>query len=226
MPEQAEAVSPAAPSQQLASRDHDTIPAVGILSCTWGASCSWCSSCWEPCQSLHVALPPSCCKESPPAISSSQHLAAALSRQTLPDYNLTTCLLSTCSIFEERSRLSRQLVDTVLPQIDSGSDQVIAHAGSDNSKLTQLSEDLEQNLREEQQFNVQMLYAVFKFQLNPLQVCCLSGAVKCRMQQCGVITAAALLCVPAQQRAAMQGSSVCGAQSICRHLHLGVTNLP
>eukprot|EP00891_Asterochloris_glomerata_P006927 jgi/Astpho2/6927/Aster-01794 len=65
--------------------------------------------------------------------------------------------------------LSRQLVDTVVPQIDSGSDQVIANAADDNSKLNKLSEALEQNLREEQQFNVQMLYAVFRFQLNPLQ---------------------------------------------------------
>ena len=71
--------------------------------------------------------------------------------------------------------MSRQLVDTVLPQIDSGSDQVMANADGDNSKLTQLSDDLEQNLREEQQFNVQMLYAVFRFQLNPMQVCCLDG---------------------------------------------------
>ena len=89
--------------------------------------------------------------------------------------HLTNWSLPTCSIFETRSDLSRQLVDTVVPQINSGSDQVIAHAGDDNSKLTQLSEELEQNLREEQQFNVQMLYAVFRFQLNPLQVCCLCG---------------------------------------------------
>ena len=86
--------------------------------------------------------------------------------------HFTSCSLPTCSIFETRSDLSRQLVDTVVPQINSGSDQVIAQAGDDNSKLTQLSEDLEQNLREEQQFNVQMLYAVFRFQLNPLQVRC------------------------------------------------------
>ena len=122
---------------------------------------------------LCMVLCPQLQHRSPPAESSSQHLVAVLSRQPLQDCKFTNCSLCTCSIFEERSRLSRQLVDTVVPQIDSGSDQVIANAGGDNSKLTQLSDDLEQNLRDEQQFNVQMLYAVFRFQLNPLQVCCL-----------------------------------------------------
>lgn len=123
---------------------------------------------------------------------------------------MTQCFLPICSIFETRSELSRQLVDTVVPQIDSGSDQVIANAADDNSKLNKLSEALEQNLREEQQFNVQMLYAVFRFQLNPLQVCCLSGvsgaacsnAVSWQLQH-------GFAGLPAQVAGGMPGSLVC-----------------
>ena len=47
-------------------------------------------------------------------------------------------------------------------------------ASNGKTSLNQIMLQLEENLKEEQRFNCTMLFTVFKFRLNPVQVGCMS----------------------------------------------------
>jgi len=74
-------------------------------------------------------------------------------------------------VYAERQRLSAMVVDHLLPSDGSENRDPTAAPKSLNAITVQL----EENLKEEQRFNCQMLYTVFKHCLNPVQVrtCCI-----------------------------------------------------
>ena len=78
--------------------------------------------------------------------------------------------LCVCRVYAERQRLSAMVVDNLLPS-DGGENMDPTAAPK---SLNAITVQLEENLKEEQRFNCQMLYTVFKRCLNPVQVttCC------------------------------------------------------
>lgn len=80
---------------------------------------------------------------------------------------VTTQLVSVRRIFTKRQELSAAVVENLLP---SDAAENIDPAGNGKTNLNQIMVDLEENLKEEQRFNCTMLFTVFKYRLNPVQV--------------------------------------------------------
>lgn len=74
--------------------------------------------------------------------------------------------LCECRVYADRQRLSGMVVDNLLPT--DGGENVDPTTGP--KSLNAITVQLEENLKEEQRFNCQMLYTVFKHCLNPVQV--------------------------------------------------------
>lgn len=79
------------------------------------------------------------------------------------------CVTCTCRIFTKRQELSSAVVENLVP---SDAAENIDPAGNGKSSLNQIMLQLEENLKEEQRFNCTMLFTVFKYRLNPVQVGC------------------------------------------------------
>lgn len=75
------------------------------------------------------------------------------------------CLEKLKEVYAERQRLSAMVVDNLLPS-DGGENRDPTVAPK---SLNAITVQLEENLKEEQRFNCQMLYTVFKHCLNPVQ---------------------------------------------------------
>ena len=71
-----------------------------------------------------------------------------------------------CRLYGKRQELSTKLVENLVPS-DGGAGLDPASAPK---ALDAIATDLEENLKQEQRFNCQMLYAVFKHCLTPIQV--------------------------------------------------------